>query len=110
MKDPRLGEWRLRLEAMMRCRTTDELVRTCCPPDRRVPQRDEEIWHYPLGVVEGSLHSIHAVTSGGEVKQVYMHAMPCGDYVQQGTPEQIALIQHRYWVLRVASVFFIGSV
>jgi hypothetical protein len=110
MKDPRPREWRLRLEAMMRCNTTDELVRTCGPPEHKVPQRDEEIWHYPLGVVEGSLRSIHAVTSNRKVKEVYMHAMPAGTHVQQGTSEQIELIQHRYWILRVVWLVFLGSV
>jgi hypothetical protein len=95
---------------MMRCDTTDELVRTAGPPSHRVPQRDEEIWHYPLGVVDGSLHSIHAVVAQGEVKQVYMHAIPAGTYVQQGTAEQIELIRHRYWLLRVVWMVFIGSV
>jgi hypothetical protein len=37
-----------------------------------------------------------------------MHAVPCGTYVQQGTPEQIELIQHRYWALRVIWIAFMG--
>jgi len=69
-----------------------------------------EIWHYPLGVVEGSLRSIHAVTSKGEVKQVYLHAMPAGTHAQHGTSEQIEPVQHRYWMLRVAWIVFIASV
>jgi hypothetical protein len=110
MKDPRLKEWQQRLDAMMRCRTAEDLVRMCGPPDRRIPQRDDEIWHYPLGVVEGSLRSIHAVTNNGKVNQVYIHAIPAGTHVQHGTPEQIELIRHRYWVLRVVWIAFIITV
>jgi hypothetical protein len=39
-----------------------------------------------------------------------MHAMRCGAYAPQGTPEQSALIQHRSWVLRVVWLVFMGTV
>jgi hypothetical protein len=110
MKDPRMEQWRQRLKMMQSYHTTDEVIRAFGAPGQRVPERDREIWHFPLGVVEGLLYSIHAVTCKGALNEAYMHAMPAGTHVQQGTREQIEQIRHRSWVLRVVWIAFIGSV
>ena len=110
MTDPRTEQWRHRLKTMQSYHTTGEVLRTFGVPGQRVAERDREIWHFPLGVVQGSLYSIHAVTSNGELNEAYLHAMPAGAYEQKATPEQNDMIKHRYRVLRSAWVIFMGSV
>jgi hypothetical protein len=95
MNDPRMDQWRQRLQAVKSCHSTDEVVRTLGSPDRKVPERGREIWHYPLGVVGGSLYSIHVVAGEGALNEAYMHATPAGDFTPQATPEQKEFVRRR---------------
>ena len=35
-----------------------------------------EIWHYPLGVLAGTLYSIHVAVSANAAPMAYMHMEP----------------------------------
>jgi hypothetical protein len=71
--------WTRRLEGMKSCRTTAELVKNHGAPAHKVQHGAMEIWHYPLGIVNGTLYSIHVAVAGTEAAQVYMHLEPTSE-------------------------------
>lgn len=46
--------WKYRLEEMKACKSEAELVRRQGEPAHKVPQKDFDIWHYPMGVARGT--------------------------------------------------------
>lgn len=76
-KQPReLADWINRLEAMKRCSTTTELLGRHGEPAHRLKDSGVEIWHYPLGVADGSLYAIHVAVGSDGVPMAYMHLEP----------------------------------
>jgi hypothetical protein len=69
-------EWTHRLIRMQKCKTGEELLRQFGEPSHKVHTGGLEIWHYPLGLHNGFLYSIHAVPSDNGLNQVYMHTEP----------------------------------
>jgi len=69
-------EWTDRLEAMRQFRTAAELALAHGPPPHKQRHEDMEIWHYPLGVTNGMLYSIHVAVFGEDASQIYMHMEP----------------------------------
>jgi len=79
LKPPRKGpptEWTCHVVKMKKCKTPQDLVREFGEPAHKIRTGDLEIWHYPLGFYDGFLYSIHAVSAGNDVNQVYMHMEP----------------------------------
>jgi len=60
---------------MQKCETTEQLVAAYGPPSHKA-EGPLEIWHYPLGVLNEMLYSIHAVIEGRHVSQLYIHMVP----------------------------------
>ena len=65
-----------RMKAMKRHTSPDALIAECGEPDHRIDNDQLSIWHYPLGVRNGMLHSIHVAVFDGKVSQVYLHFEP----------------------------------
>jgi hypothetical protein len=72
-------EWCVRLEEMKRCTTLKELVERFGQPAHKIQTGEIEILHYPLGISDGLLYAVHAVSSQDAVSQVYMHMEPSHD-------------------------------
>src|SRR5258706_978964 len=70
-----------RLEEMKQCRTAAELLHAHGAPDHKVQHKDMEIWHYPLGTLDGFLYSIHAAVLEDQLAHVYLHLDPTADTV-----------------------------
>jgi hypothetical protein len=73
---PELAKWTKRLEAMKKCRAVTELVKVCGMPPHKAQHDSMEIWHYPLGIADGTLYSIHVAVLADQVTQAYMHMEP----------------------------------
>lgn len=68
--------WNYRLQEMQACKNATELVRRYGEPSHKVPHKDFEIWHYPLGVARATLYSIHVSVWPDNKMQIYMHMEP----------------------------------
>jgi hypothetical protein len=71
-----LAEWTRRLEAMQECRTSTELVARHGEPAHKLTDPAMEIWHYPLGIADATLYSIHVAVDGDNAPMAYMHVEP----------------------------------
>ena len=74
-----LVEWSRRIAAMKQCRTADELRRRYGAPGHVERHEAIEIWHYPLGVFERTLYSIHVSVPNdppNSPPQPYLHVVP----------------------------------
>ena len=70
-----LKTWSRRLVEMQGCKTVADLVGKYGEPHHKVQQDGLEIWHYPLGVADGLLYSIH-VSVWPDKYQAYMFFEP----------------------------------
>jgi hypothetical protein len=69
------SEWVERLNAFKEFSSAAELEKSH-PPPHRMASGGEEIWHYPLGVIAGTLYSIHVAVSGTGAPMTYMFMEP----------------------------------
>ena len=69
-------KWFILLDRMKGARTPDELRGKFGAPLHREVHESKEIWHYPLGVIDGMLYSIHAIIQGDQIQQVYHYVAP----------------------------------
>jgi hypothetical protein len=63
---------------MQKCETVEQLVSAYGAPSHKA-HGQPEIWHYPLGILNGMLYSIHAAIDSQRVAQVYIHMVPAED-------------------------------
>lgn len=75
-KSSNVEKWSSLLEEMKRCQSAEELARVHGQPAHKLQHGEIEIWHYPLGVDDGSLYTIHAAVAGDQLKQLYLHLEP----------------------------------
>jgi hypothetical protein len=68
-------EWVERLNAFQAFTSAAELEKSH-PPPHRIAAGEMEIWHYPLGVLAGTLYSIHVAVSANAAPMAYMHMKP----------------------------------
>jgi hypothetical protein len=61
---------------MQACQSVAELVAKHGDPSHKVPQKDFEIWHYPLGVEAGMLYSIHVSVWPDGSRQTFLFFEP----------------------------------
>ncbi len=78
-KSSHLEKWSHLLEEMKRCKSAAELVQAHGQPAHKIQHGEFEIWHYPLGVDDGSLYTIHAAVVGDQLKQLYLHMEPAAE-------------------------------
>jgi hypothetical protein len=69
------SEWVKRLIAFKAYASADELAKSH-PPPHKMKSDGMEIWHYPLGVLAGTLYAIHVAVSSDGVPVAYMHMEP----------------------------------
>ncbi len=68
--------WARRLARMKACKTVAQLVNKHGEPSHKTQQAGFEIWHYPQGVAEKMLYSIHVTVRPGEAPAAYMFIEP----------------------------------
>jgi hypothetical protein len=71
-----LPTWQRLLQQMQQCKTVAELVAHHGEAHHKDPQKGFEIWHYPLGVEEGQLYSIHVAIYPEGPRQAYLFFEP----------------------------------
>ncbi len=71
-----LQAWTRRLAEMQKCQRAAELVAQYGEPPHRDPQAGFEIWHYPLGVADRMLYSVHVTVQPDQSCQAYMFFEP----------------------------------
>jgi hypothetical protein len=69
-------EWQRRVEQMRQARNAVELAEQHGQPHHKQKHGAMEIWHYPLGILDGTLYSAHAAILADQSLQVYMHMEP----------------------------------
>jgi hypothetical protein len=69
------SEWVDRLVAFKAFASAEELARTH-PPAHKLSSDGMEIWHYPLGVLAGTLYAIHVAVSSDGAPMAYIHMEP----------------------------------
>ena len=69
------SEWVERLTAFKAFSSAAELEKLH-PPPHKMASGGTEIWHYPLGVIAGTLYSIHIAVAGNDAPMAYMHMEP----------------------------------
>lgn len=85
-KSSNVEKWSRLLEEMKRCKSAAELVQAHGQPAHKLPQAQFEIWHYPLGVDQGVLYTIHGAVMGDQLKQLYLHMEPTADAIPPAKP------------------------
>ncbi|MGD1278601.1 MAG: hypothetical protein ABR964_15415 [Tepidisphaeraceae bacterium] len=85
-KAGQIREWQNRIDQMKRCRDASELVEKFGSPPHKDQNSSMEIWHYPLGTVDGRLYSIHAAIIDDQPQQVYMFMEPTADVGASAQP------------------------
>jgi hypothetical protein len=71
-----MKHWEKQALAMREAASIAELVERHGEPAHKETAPGMEIWHYPLGVADGKLHSIHVSVFPDRTFQVYMHMEP----------------------------------
>jgi hypothetical protein len=71
-----LTDWERRVLEMQKCKRVAELVAQYGEPHHKVQQAGFEIWHYPLGVVSGTLYSVHVSVQPDQSCQAFMFMEP----------------------------------
>jgi hypothetical protein len=71
-------EWLDRLTAFKEFASAEELARSH-PPPHKMTAVGMEIWHYPFGILGGTLYAIHVAVSGGAAPMAYMYMEPCNE-------------------------------
>jgi hypothetical protein len=61
---------------MQQCKTLDALVTLHGPPRLKIQHQGFEVWHYPLGVEEGVLYSIHVSVNADRSMQAFLYFEP----------------------------------
>jgi|SRR5687768_12910741 len=56
--------WKLRAVQMRRCQSAAELIALYGAPAERVEMGPTSVWHYPLRVMGGCLHSVYVTMTG----------------------------------------------
>ena len=56
--------WKLRAMRMRRCPSAADLIALCGTPAQRVEMGPTSVWHYPLRVMGGCLHSVYVTMTG----------------------------------------------
>ena len=77
----------MRADRMRDFNSANHLVAVEGPPDHKQQCDGFEIWHYPSGVEDGMLYSIHVCVSDGRVAQAYSHMEPTDDFVPRPPPK-----------------------
>ena len=85
-KSSNVEKWSRLLEEMKRCKSAAELVRAHGQPAHKLSHGEFEIWHYPLGVDQGLLYTIHGAIMGDQLKQLYLHMEPTADAIAPAKP------------------------
>ena len=85
-KSSNLEKWSHLLEEMKRCKSAAELVQAHGQPAHKLQHSELEIWHYPLGVDQGLLYTIHGAVVGDQLKQLYLHMEPTADAIPPAKP------------------------
>jgi hypothetical protein len=89
-KSPVPVEWIERVNAFKAITSPRELE-AAYPPPHKMASAGMEIWHYPLGVVAGTLYAIHVAVSGNDAPMAYMHMEP------SDAPDTVAAPKHPWW-------------
>jgi hypothetical protein len=76
-----LPNWQKRLKQMQDCASVAELLAQHGEPHHKVPQDGFEIWHYPLGIEQGMVYSIHVPVWPNGQRQTYLYFEPTSDNV-----------------------------
>ena len=84
------SEWIERVNAFKAFASSRELA-AVHPPPHRMASGETEIWHYPLGVIAGTLYSIHVAVSGKDAPMAYMHMEP------SDAPDTVAAPKRPWW-------------
>jgi hypothetical protein len=71
-----LEAWTRRLVEMQKCQRAADLVARHGEPHHKVQQTGFEIWHYPLGVADRMLYSVHVTVQPDQTCQAYMFFEP----------------------------------
>jgi len=71
-----LPHWQRLLQQMQQCKTVADLVARHGEAHHKDPQKGFEIWHYPLGVEQGQLYSIHVAIYPEGPRQAYLFFEP----------------------------------
>lgn len=71
-----LPNWQRLLQQMQQCKTVADLVARHGEAHHKDPQNGHEIWHYPLGVENGLLYSIHVPIWPEGPRQAYLFFEP----------------------------------
>jgi hypothetical protein len=56
--------WKLRAMQMRRCPSAADLIALCGTPAERVEMGPTSVWHYPLRIMGGCLHSVYVTMTG----------------------------------------------
>lgn len=68
--------WDRRVRQMKSCNSLDEIRRRFGDPHHFDDAGDMVFWHYPLGVIDTMLYSIHVAVINERPEQVYLHMEP----------------------------------
>jgi hypothetical protein len=71
-----LRAWERRVIEMQQCKRVSELVARHGEPHHKDQQAGFEIWHYPLGVADRMLYSVHVTVQPDQSCQAYMFFEP----------------------------------
>jgi hypothetical protein len=89
-KSPVPSEWIERVNAFKAFASSSELA-AVHPPPHKMTSGGMEIWHYPLGVVAGTLYSVHVAVSGNDAPMAYMHMEP------SDAPDTLVVPKRPWW-------------
>lgn len=68
--------WTRRLVDMQGCKTVADLVSKFGEANHKIQEQGSEMWHYPLGVANGFLYSVHVSVQPDQTCQAYMFFEP----------------------------------
>jgi hypothetical protein len=67
-----LRTWERHVAEMQKCKRAAEVVTQYGEPPHKDQQAGFEIWHYPLGVADRMLYSVHVTVQPDQSCQAYM--------------------------------------